>query len=121
MTSLQAGTDVLLVEEGADDPDALQCAESAAEQVALGACASAAMDGHGLLELIADLTLQRLGCALQSAEASMTRLWVRAAATGASTSGRSRDTGAGEGQAAERVAHQVHLALAGGQVAGGGV
>lgn len=51
----------------------------------------------------------------------MTRLWVWAAATGASTSGRSRDTGAGEGQAAKRVVHQVQLALASGHVGGGGV
>ncbi|MFE0359343.1 hypothetical protein ACFW2I_38615 [Streptomyces nigra] len=68
MTSLQAGAVVLLVEEGAGGPDALQCAESAVEQVALGACGSAAMGGNGLLELVVDLTLQRLGRALQGAE-----------------------------------------------------
>ena len=96
MTSLQAGADVLLAEESAGDPDALQCAQSAAEQVTLGACGSAATGGHGLPEPAADLTLQRLGRALQSAEASITRQWVRTAATGASTSGRPRGTGTGK-------------------------
>lgn len=96
MTSLQADTDLLLAEESAGGPDALQCAESAAEQVPLRACASATMDGHGLPELAADLTLQRLGRALQSAEASITRQWVRTATTGASTTGRPRGTGTGK-------------------------